>query len=710
MHRRMSLRTKLTVTVLAMFAVTMAILTWVSLSQGTRSVSQSARAEAAGLARSKASDIAGVVRERRAQAVQIGSLARGYTGADRSVVTSTLREMLADAKGLYGTWIVYLPGRAPGQDAAYAGTADGDVNGVYSPYWTREKTGITNQSSSGAEADVSGEYDEPYFTLPLERRAPVVIEPYVDPAVKRLMTSMSVPVFRDGAAVGVGGVDVSLSELAAGVSRVRVFRTGYAMLVSKGGVMMAAPDSALVGTTKFAEVKGVDRDAATTLLAASAGNRPAEVSTRDPFTGAPVHMFSVPVPEAGWTYVVVVPDGEMLAPIASLRRTLLVTVAVSIPVVALLILLVIGRLTRPLAEVRRAAARIARGDLSVDVPVRSRDEIGALAETFNGMTGYLRETAGVAERVSQGDLTATPRMRSERDALGQSLTNMITSLRDLVKQMADASQAVRRSGHEVADGAHTARVAADQMAATVSQVASGATEQSVVIEDTGRAVSGAQEAVDSAGSAADQGLARSDDTRGAMRQIAAASGDVKAAIAALDETSQKVVGITDEVEGIAAQTQLLALNASIEAARAGEHGAGFAVVAHEVADLATRAQTAAAGIRTLVDGTRAQVAHAVEIVDEGQRRTEAGADVLERAREAFGEIQQGVHVVRERIAQIQSASDVVTEVARTATATSADAASAAEAAMEATRAIDVSASQLSAEAERLAQSVERFRL
>lgn len=709
MHLRMSLRTKLTVTVLAMFAVTMAVLTWVSLSQGTRSVSASARAEAAGLARAKAADIAGVVRERRAQAVQIGSLARGYTGTDRSVMTSALREMLADAEDLYGTWFVYLPDRAPGADSAYVNTAEGDTNGVFSPYWTREKAGVTNQTS-GAGADVSEEYDEPYFTQPLKRREPVVAEPYVDPSVKRLMTSMSVPVFRDGTPVGVGGVDVSLSELAADVSRVRVFRSGYAMLVSKGGVMLAAPDKALVGSARFAALKGVDPEAATTLLRASAKNRSAEVAARDPFTGAAAHMFSVPVPGAGWTYVVVVPDSEMLAPIASLRRTLLVTVAVSIPVVALLILLVIGRLTRPLAEVRRAAGRIARGDLSVDVPVRSRDEIGALAETFNGMTGYLRETADVAERVSQGDLTATPRMRSERDALGQSLTNMITSLRDLVKQMADASQAVRRSGHEVADGAHTARVAADQMAATVTLVASGATEQSAVIEDSSRAVSGAQDAVDSAGSAAHQGLARSDDTRGAMRQISAASGDVKAAIAALDETSQKVVGITDEVEGIAAQTQLLALNASIEAARAGQHGAGFAVVAHEVAELATRAQTAAAGIRTLVDGTRAQVAHAVEIVDEGQRRTEAGSEVLERAREAFGEIQQGVDAVRERIAQIQAASDIVTEVARSATTTSAEAASAAETATQATRAIDASATQLTAEAERLAQSVERFRL
>lgn len=704
----LSLRTKLTVAVLAVVVVAMSALTWIAVSRSATASRAAAEAEVTNLARAGATRVESVVATRNSQAASLAAMARGYTGSDRSVVLASTKELLASGEGLFGTWAVFLPGKAPGRDADYAGsTSLGDQEGLFSPYWTRDGDTLSPSPSDA----VRDEYGEDYFTAPLKADHPVVIEPYVDPDVNRLMTSMAVKVERDGEVLGVAGVDVSLDDLSADVRTIRVLQSGYAMLVSADGVLLAAPDTKLIGKTKLSAVAGVDQAAVATLLKGGPDASVTRVVTRDPFSGSrEVEMIGMPVPGSGWTFVAVVPTQEMLAATTSLRTTLIIVAGVAIVLLSALLLLMIRRLTQPLIGLRDAAQQIARGDLDVEVPVRSADEIGALAGAFNEMTSYLRDTAVVAERVAGGDLTATVRVRSDSDKLGRALGTMISSLRNLVSQVAQAVDAVTTSGRQVAVGAHEARAAADQMAATVERVAAGVGEQSVLASGSARAVEGAHDAVLAAESAASHGLARSNDTQDAMRQISAASESVKEAISTLERTSQEVVAITGEVDGIAAQTQLLALNARIEAARAGAHGAGFAVVAGEVAELATRAQDAASSIRTLVEGTRAQVAHAVEIVEEGRRRTDAGAQVLERAREAFGTIQGGVATVQDRIAEIREASATVTRVAEAASATSEDAARAGAQAATATQEIDRSARRLADEAERLAQSVARFQL
>ena len=99
--------------------------------------------------------------------------------------------------------------------------------------------------------------------------------------------------------------------------------------------------------------------------------------------------------------------------------------------------------------------------------------------------------------------------------------------------------------------------------------------------------------------------------------------------------SEQIEGIVATITGIAEQTNLLALNAAIEAARAGEQGRGFAVVAEEVRKLAEESQSPPASIAGLIEEIQAETAKAVEVVEDGARRTEEGAATVEQAREAF---------------------------------------------------------------------------
>jgi methyl-accepting chemotaxis protein len=137
------------------------------------------------------------------------------------------------------------------------------------------------------------------------------------------------------------------------------------------------------------------------------------------------------------------------------------------------------------------------------------------------------------------------------------------------------------------------------------------------------------------------------------------SDEVSTAIRDLAEKSEQIGQIVETITGIAEQTNLLALNAAIEAARAGEQGRGFAVVAEEVRKLAEEAQSAAQEISQLIGAIQGQTHRAVEIVEDGVRRTQDGAAVVEQTREAFQKIDASVENMTARVEQIAAVSQQI---------------------------------------------------
>ena len=196
------------------------------------------------------------------------------------------------------------------------------------------------------------------------------------------------------------------------------------------------------------------------------------------------------------------------------------------------------------------------------------------------------------------------------------------------------------------------------------------------------------------------------------------------AISGLATKSEQIGAIVQTITGIAEQTNLLALNAAIEAARAGEQGRGFAVVAEEVRKLAEESQAAAAQIAELIGAIQVETTKAVSVVQEGARRTDEGAGVVEQTRQAFERIDAVVEDMTERIEQIAAASEQtaaganrmqtsITEVAAVAEQSSASAeevSASTEETAAATQQITASAQELARTAETLERLVTRFRL
>jgi methyl-accepting chemotaxis protein len=341
---------------------------------------------------------------------------------------------------------------------------------------------------------------------------------------------------------------------------------------------------------------------------------------------------------------------NIAASVASARNGSLIGLLASLVIAICISFFIVQSITRPLGAAVELVNQVAEGDLTHSAEVTSKDELGLMLKSMNGMVDNLKGAAQVAIRISEGDLTVRAKVLSEKDVLGLALTAMLENLRTTVSQVASAAA-------NVASGS-------GEMSATAQQLSEGATEQAAAAEET---TSSMEEMAASIQQNADNAR-QTDKIASKASEDARASGEaVVRTVAAMRQVAEKI-GIIEE---IARKTDLLALNAAVEAARAGEHGKGFAVVASEVRKLAERSQTAAAEIsRLTIDGV--QVAEgAGQLLSKLVPDIQKTAELLREIAAASAEQSTGATQVNKAIQQldqvIQQNSASSEEMAATAT-------------------------------------------
>lgn len=272
----------------------------------------------------------------------------------------------------------------------------------------------------------------------------------------------------------------------------------------------------------------------------------------------------------------------------------------------------------PLKEISATGERIAAGDLSVIVSMDNRqDEVGLLAQTFARLTDNLRSQIR--------DLTEGV------NVLGASASEILTFTTQLAASATETAAAVSETTTTVEEVRQTAQVS-NQKAKAVAETAQKVAQIS------------------------QSGKKSTEDTVEGMNRIRPQMEAIAESMVRLSEQSQAIGQIVATVEDLAAQSNLLAVNAAIEAAKAGEHGKGFAVVAQEVKSLAEQSKQATAQVRTILTDIQKATSAAVMATEQGSKSVEAGVKQSAQAGQSIQTLASSVAEAAQASSQIAASS------------------------------------------------------
>ncbi|WP_373365822.1 methyl-accepting chemotaxis protein [Pseudomonas syringae] len=276
------------------------------------------------------------------------------------------------------------------------------------------------------------------------------------------------------------------------------------------------------------------------------------------------------------------------------------------------------QITTPLQETLEVVERVASGDLSRNLKVDRKDELGKLQATIQRMTVSLRELVG--------------------------------GIRDGVTQIASAAEELSAVTEQTSAGVNSQKVETDQVATAMH-------EMTATVQEVARNAEEASEAAVTADRQARDGERVVNEAIAQIERLASAVGNSSEAMGALKQESDKIGSVLDVIKSVAEQTNLLALNAAIEAARAGEAGRGFAVVADEVRSLAQRTQKSTEEIEALIARLQSGTQQATTVMDSSRELSTSSVELTRRAGGSLESITKTVSAIQAMNQQIAAAAE-----------------------------------------------------
>ncbi|KHS43997.1 methyl-accepting chemotaxis protein [Novosphingobium subterraneum] len=311
----------------------------------------------------------------------------------------------------------------------------------------------------------------------------------------------------------------------------------------------------------------------------------------------------------------------------------------------------------PIEEGNRVLRLVSIGNLQETVNIECHGDHQRMRDAINSLVSNLKKTAGVADRIADGDLTVEYRALSDEDQLGSALITMIDKLRTVVGTTSAAVDNVSAGSR--------------QLAASSEQVSQGATEQAASAEEASASM---EQMAANIKQNADNAAQTEKIARQSSKDAEVSGQAVEKAVNAMRTIAEKI----SIVQEIARQTDLLALNAAVEAARAGEHGKGFAVVASEVRKLAERSQSAAAEIVSVSSETVKVATDAGEMLARLVPDIRRTAELVTEISAACREQDIGASQINEAIQQLDKVTQINASASDQISSTSEELASQAE--------------------------------
>ncbi len=302
-------------------------------------------------------------------------------------------------------------------------------------------------------------------------------------------------------------------------------------------------------------------------------------------------------------------------------KVLLWAIAIGVLVALPVYWLTVRAIAGPIREIRGQLEAISQGDgdLSVQLQIKSHDEIGDLATAFNRFVVKLREM----------------------------VSGLQVSTHHLVETTEQITRVAKQTGQEV-----------ESQCQEIESVATAINELSASFSEVAENTTHAAQRAGEADRESDKGKQVVLDMVAKIRQVAQEVDRANTVITGLGERSQAIEGVLDVILGISEQTNLLALNAAIEAARAGEQGRGFAVVADEVRNLAARTYDSIGEIQAMIDQLQSGTADAIAVIQDAHQHANASVEPAQQAGDSLNQIAETMAAISRLNQEISTAADM----------------------------------------------------
>ena len=343
-----------------------------------------------------------------------------------------------------------------------------------------------------------------------------------------------------------------------------------------------------------------------------------------------------------WILVSYIPTSLIYQDVNTVRTTMIIIGLISVVLLAVLIDRVIHVTVKPVNELTGIITAMTDGDFTVDVNVKSNDEIGLMA---NGVEKFI---------------TAMRDMISSIYDVSDKLHTQADNSNDVSAQMYNASTTQSQSMVELN---HTV----EQLSLSVTEIAENATTLAMVVSDTRNDGVQVDKKMQETVTISRQGKSDMQRVSSAMQDINESVKRLQVAIDKVGKASGEITNITNVIGSIADQTNLLSLNASIEAARAGEAGRGFAVVASEIGQLAQTSADSVHNIENIIGEINSLVRDAVSQADDSAGNINDSSRLVGEALTTFDVIFDNIDtvssLVQQMIEKVEKVDDVASNVA-----------------------------------------------
>jgi methyl-accepting chemotaxis protein len=466
--------------------------------------------------------------------------------------------------------------------------------------------------------NLPSDYDprtRPWYKQAKSENKPILTAPYVDASSGDLVLSFARPT-----GIGVIAADIGMSVVATEVLNVKLGTTGNAMMIDSAGSILIHSDESLFEKNINEQI--------------TSGEISTEVSE---ITIAGISYLAAKFEVLGtpWSIVVSVEKTDALSDLTTLQITSILMTIITLAIVITFVGFLVNLLLKPLNHITTAMKDIATGDadLTQRLEVVSNDEIGKVSGYFNNFI--------------------------------ESIHHMVIDVIDSATQLDELSKQSNDTAGENNRAIQNQQEEITQVAAAIHEMSS---TSAAVAENARITAESAQNAQSESKNSEENAVQNGQRMSGLTLQIE----ETTTVINQLNEHAQQINTILATIQGIAEQTNLLALNAAIEAARAGEQGRGFAVVADEVRALSQRTHEATGEIQSMIEALSGQTSSAVtqmgkskSLVEDTMTTAQAVSSSQVSIREAIASINDQAITIAEASKEQNSATEEINRISQT---------------------------------------------